>query len=72
MTARECCRYIKQIIPTILGKEVAVVRQLHMRIKIFVFILVVLGTAAFSFVAYFIFNDVAVQVLHQRPSPTFT
>lgn len=34
--------------------------QLNLRVQILVFVLVVLGTAAFVFAAYFIFNDVAV------------
>lgn len=56
----QTARYINNVTPIILGEEARLLSLLHRRVQAFVGLLVLLGTCAFVFAAYFIFNDVAV------------
>jgi len=56
----QTARYINNVTPIILGEEARLLSVLHRRVQAFVALLVLLGTCAFVFAAYFIFNDVAV------------
>jgi hypothetical protein len=51
-------RHVHAVAPLILGSEEYLLKKLHWRVQLFVFLLIAFGTAAFAFATYFIFNEV--------------